>query len=207
MVGSLVILALLTADPAAERASGGAFAPAFLDPGTNALFAFVGAPELGAGYRQGFGAGELEARAFFNLFEVSVVGEVGFKFAALHREKLKLAPLVGLGLKFDAGARYVDRFNFGYVGLRPRVGVNASYAFSELVSGLLQVDVPVSIGLNVSGFQLTPLFGLGAEFHLGGGFSIALSGHAGFQAEREPLGVTQYQPAWAARVGVGYRLF
>ena len=207
MLGSLVILAVLAADPAAERATGGVVAPAFLPAGSNALYAFVGAPDLGVGYRQGFGTVEFEARASFNLFEVSAIGDVGVRLGVLHRDRLKLAPTLGVGIEFDSGSRYFDRYNFGFIGLRPRVGVNGSYAFSEIVSGVAQLDVPVSIALTVQGFQVTPLFGLGGEFHLGGGFSLALTGHVGFDATREPLGVAQYRPAWAVRLGVGYRLF
>ena len=67
------------------RVTGGVFAPASLPAGTNALYGFVGAPELGVGYRQGFGPVEFEARGLFNLFEVSVIGELGVKFAVLHQ--------------------------------------------------------------------------------------------------------------------------
>ena len=182
-------------------------APASLPAGTNALYGFVGAPELGVGYRQGFGVVEFEARGVFNLFEVSVIGEVGAKFAVLRRDKLRLAPTLALGLELNSGARYFDRFNFGFLGLRPRVGFNASYDFTDTISGIAQLEIPWSIPLTVQGFQVTPLVGAGAEFHLGGSFSLLVSAHVGFDATREPLGVTQYRPAWAGRLGVGYRLF
>lgn len=182
-------------------------APASLPAGTNALYGFVGAPEVGAGYRQGFGLVELEARGVFNIFEVSIVGEVGLKFGVLQLDKLHLAPTVALGLELNSGARYFDRYNFGFLGLRPRVGVNASYDFTDTISGVAQVEVPVSIALTVQGFQVTPLLGAGAEFHLGGSFSLLVSAHVGFDATREPLGVTQFRPAWAGRLGIGYRLF
>ena len=182
-------------------------APASLPAGTNALYGFVGAPEVGVGYRQGFGLVEFEARGLFNIFKVSLIGEVGVKYAVIQKDKLRLAPTVALGLELNSGARYFDRFNFGYLGIRPRVGVNASYDFTDTISGVAQFELPVSIGLTVSGFQVTPLFGAGAEFHLGGSFSLLISGHVGFDATREPLGVTQYRPAWAARLGIGYRLF
>ena len=182
-------------------------APASLPAGTNALYGFVGAPEVGVGYRQGFGLVEFEARGLFNIFEVSLIGEVGVKFGVLERDKLRLAPTLALGLELNSGARYFDPFNFGFLGLRPRVGFNASYAFTDTISGVAQLELPVSIGLTVSGFQVTPLLGAGAEFYLGGSFSLLITGHVGFDATREPLGVTQYRPAWAARLGIGYRLF
>lgn len=189
------------------RITGGVMAPASLPAGTNALYGFVGAPEVGAGYRQGFGLVEFEARGVFNIFEVSLIGEVGLKFGVLQLDKFRLAPGVALGLELNSGARYFDRFNFGFLGLRPRVGVNASYDFTDTISGVAQVEVPVSIALTVQGFQVTPLLGAGAEFHLGGSLSLLVLAHIGFDATREPLGVTQFRPAWAGRLGIGYRLF
>lgn len=208
MISTLLLTLIVGADPvpAETRVTGGVMAPASLPAGTNALYGFVGAPEVGAGYRQGFGLIELEGRGVFNLFEVSVIAEVGLKFGVLEVDKLRLAPGLALGLEFNAGARYFDRYNFGFVGLRPRLNVNASYAFTETISGVAQLDVPVSIAFS-QGFQVTPLLGAGAEFHLGGSFSLLVSGHIGFDATREPLGVTQYRAAWAARLGIGYRLF
>jgi hypothetical protein len=188
------------------RITGGVFAPASLPAGSNALYGFVGAPDLGVGYRQGFGAVEFEARALFNLFEVSAIAEVGLKLAVYEQDKLKIAPGLALGFEFDAGARYIDRYNFAFVGVRPRLSAVASYAFSETISGLIMAEVPVSIAF-AQGFQITPLVGAGAEFHLGGSFSLLVSGHGGFDATREPLGVTQLRGAWAARLGIGYRLF
>jgi hypothetical protein len=162
---------------------------------------------VGVGYRQGFGLVEFEARGLFNLFEVSVIAEAGVKFAVFQQDKFRLAPTVALGLELNSGARYFDRYNFGFLGLRPRLGVNASYDFSDTISGIAQFEVPMSFALTVQGFQVTPLVGAGAEFHLGGSFSLLISGHIGFDATREPLGVTQFRPAWAGRLGIGYRLF
>lgn len=189
-----------------EYVAGGVFAPASLPAGSNALYAFLGAPDVAVGYRQGFGAIELEARGTFNLFEVSAIAEVGLKLAVFERDRLKISPGLALGLEFDSGARYIDRFNFAFVGLRPRLSAAASYAFSPTISGLALFDLPVSIAF-AQGFQVTPLLGAGAEFHLGGAFSLLVSGHGGFDATREPLGVTQFRGAWAARLGIGYRLF
>lgn len=197
----------LPAENPTTRVTGGVFAPASLPAGTNALYGFVGAPELGVGYRQGFGLVEFEARGLFNLFEVSAIAEVGVKFGVHQGERLRLAPTLALGLELNSGARYFDRWNFGFLGLRPRVGFNASYAFTETVSGLAQLEIPWSIALTVQGFQVTPLLGAGAEFHLGGSLSLLVSAHVGFDATKEPLGVTQYRAAWAGRLGIGYRLF
>lgn len=213
---SALLIVVLSQDPSvtaeapapvsSSRVTGGVFAPASLPAGSNALYAFLGAPDVAAGYRQGFGAFELEARATFNLFEVSAIGEVGLKLAVYEQDKLKIAPGLALGFEFNAGARYIDRFNFAFVGVRPRLSAAASYQFSDTVSGVALFDLPVSISFS-QGFQVTPLLGAGAEFHLGGAFSLLVSAHGGFDATREPLGVTQFRGAWAARLGIGYRLF
>lgn len=205
MISTLLVLLLTGADE--PRVTGGVVAPAALPAGTNAIYGFVGAPEVGAGYRQGFGLVELDARASFNVFKVSAVAEVGVKFAVLERDRLRLAPTLSLGVEFNSGAKYFDRSNFGFVGLRPKLGLNASYAFTDTVSGIAQLEVPWAIALTVQGFQVTPLVGAGAEFHLGGGFSLLVSAHVGLDATKEPLGVAQVRPAWAARLGVGYRMF
>lgn len=209
-----VLLALLAGGEPAEsirapeaRITGGVVAPAALPAGTNALYALVGAPELGVGYRQGFGPMEFEARGLFNLFEISALVEVGVKLELLHIDRLRLAPTLALALKLDSGATYFDKMNFAYVGLRPRLGLNASYDFTETISGVASVEIPWAVALTTQGFQVTPLLGAGGEFHLGRSLSLLISAHGGFDVTREPLGMTQYRPAWALRLGVGYRLF
>lgn len=190
-----------------SRVTGGVVAPASLPAGSTALYGFVGAPELGAGYRQGFGLVELDARAWFNLLEVSAGAELGLKLAAVEGPRFRLAPTASLGVKFDSGARYFDRANFAFIGLRPKLGLTASYAFTDTVSGLAQLEVPWAIALTVQGFQVTPLLGAGAEIHLGGPISLLVTAHAGLDATKEPLGVIQYRVAWAGRLGIGWRLF
>lgn len=206
MLSTLLVLMVAGAE-GEPRVMGGVVAPASLPAGTNALYGFVGAPDVGAGYRQGFGLVELDARASFNIFKASALAEVGVKFGVFEKDAFRLAPVVALGLEFNAGATYIDAHNFAFIGLRPKLGLNTSYAFTDTISGIAQLEVPWSIALTVQGFQVTPLVGAGAEFHLGGGFSLLVSAHIGVDATKEPLGVTQVRPAWAARLGVGYRLF
>ncbi|MFO0596116.1 MAG: hypothetical protein U0228_12445 [Myxococcaceae bacterium] len=214
---SITLLVLLSQDPAVTvtapptmtepRVMGGVLAPAALPAGTNALYGFVGAPELGAGYRQGFGGVmELEARALFNLFQVSGLAEVGVKFCACRHERLTLAGGLALGLQFDSGARYIDSKNFAFVGLRPRLSAAMSYELTSLISVVGTAELPLALSFS-QGFELTPLLGAGVEFQLGGPFSLLVAGAGGLDAMREPLGVTQYRGAWNARLGIGYRMF
>lgn len=204
---TMILLALVSAAEPAARVTGGVAAPATLPAGSIAMYGLVGAPDLGVGYRQGFEVLELEARALFNLLEVSGLVEVGLKLGVLGGGRLQLAPGLALGLKADSGATYFDRANFAYVGLRPRGSLTLSWAVTETITGLAQLEVPMAFALTVRGFQVTPTVGLGAEFHVGGALSVLVSGHAGVDALQEPLGVPQVRPAWAGRIGIGYRLF
>lgn len=192
-----------------SREIGGVSAPAVLPAGAIAFYGLLGAPDVGGGYRQGFGPVELEARALFNYLELSALLEAGvripvFKNAA---ETLAIAPAAAIGLKLDSGARYYDRANFAYVGLRLRAAVNASLKLTDTIVGVAQLEVPWAIAMGKAGHQVTPLLGAGAEFHLGDRLSLMASVHGGFDVIKEPLGVPQTRAAWAIRLGVGYRLF
>jgi len=204
MFATLAVMILAASEP---RIPGAAAAPASLPAGSNALYGYVGVPDVAAGYRQGFGLVELDGRISFNLLKVSFIGEVAVKFAAFTADRFRLAPLVDLGVEFNSGAYYFYPHNFGYVGLRPKIGAIATYQFSDIVTGVAQLEVPFSIALNVPGFQITPTVGAGAEFHLGERFSLLVAGIIGFDATRTPAYSTYYSVAWGARLGIGYRIF
>src|SRR3954447_26855765 len=55
---------------------GGAFAPPVMPRGSTALYAILGAPDVGGGFRQGFSKAELEVRLWFNYLQASAVLEV-----------------------------------------------------------------------------------------------------------------------------------
>lgn len=211
MVTALLMSMLLTADPepAAEGAKqlGAVVAPAALPKGTLALYALVGAPDLGVGYRQGISGIELEAKALFNVLELSGLVEGGVKVPVFRGERLSLAPGVAVGVKLNSGSKYFDRANFTYFGIRPRVSLNATYTFSDLVEGIAQLEVPLTIPLTARGIQFSPTLGAGAEVHVGDKLSVLATAHVGVDVIKEPLGVPQTRAAWAIRLGVGYRLF
>lgn len=211
MVTALLMSMLLTADPepAAEDAKqlGAVVAPAAMPKGTLALYALVGAPDLGVGYRQGISGIELEAKALFNVLELSGLVEGGVKVPVFRGERLSLAPGVAVGVKLDSGSKYFDRANFTYFGIRPRVSLNATYTFSDLVEGVAQLEVPLTIPLTARGIQFSPTLGAGAEVHVGDKLSVLATAHLGVDVIKEPLGVPQTRAAWAFRLGVGYRLF
>ncbi len=199
----LIALLVMSAEPsfsslatrvsaANDQVVGGAMAPAALPAGTMAFWGLLGAPDLGVGYRQGFSAFELEAKATFNYLELSAVFEAGVRVPVFRRNRLQVAPTAGVGLQFNSGSTYYDPANFASVALRPRLGAVASYELSDTVQALALVDVPWAISLNVV---------------LGNRFSLLTLGQLGFDVLKAPLGVTQARAAWAIRLGVGYRLF
>ncbi|MDX2013434.1 MAG: hypothetical protein SFW67_24800 [Myxococcaceae bacterium] len=190
---------------AAEQ--GAAQAPAALPGGSLAFSGFIGAPEVGAGYRQGFSVLEFEAQARFHYLELSGLVEAGVRLLAWKSERTRIAPTASLGLKFNSGARVFDAFNFGFVALRPRLGLVTSISVSELVQVLVTAEVPWAIALNVTGFQVTPTVGAGVEVQLSSTLSLFALGLGGVDVIKEPLGVAVARPAWGLRLGVGYRLF
>lgn len=223
MIASALISLVLLAEPVIEMAeepkisepglnehgTGGAMAPAAMPRGSTALYAILGAPDVGGGYRQGFEILEFEARVLFNYLELSVLLEPGVRIPVLHRGIFQLAPTVALGFVANSGSRYFDKANFGYLALRPRAGAVGSLAVTETLHVLVQLDVPWAIPLTnrSAGGQFTPTVGAGIELHLGGRVSGLLLGQIGLDVIKEPLGVTQLRPAWAVRLGLGYRLF
>jgi hypothetical protein len=212
MVTAFLVSMLLSAEVPAEEASaprqlGGVVAPAALPRGSLALYALVGAPDLGVGYRQGVAGIELEAKALFNVLTLSGLVEGGVKLPVFRGGRLTLAPGLAAGLEVNSGARYFDRANFSYLALRPRASLSASYTLSALVEGVAQLEVPVAIPLTTQGVRWTPTVGAGVEVHAGDTLSILATGHVGVDVTKEPLGVTQTRAAWAFRLGVGYRVF
>lgn len=214
---ALLVTLPLAAEPAVETpavqpgptpsTNGAAVAPAAMPQGTIGFWALLGAPEVSAGYRQGFSLLEFEAIARFNYLEVSGVAEAGIRLAAWKSQRAIVAPTFSLGLKANSGVRAFDPFNFGFVALRPRLGVVASIGVSEVVQIALSAEVPWAIALNVTGYQVTPTIGAGAEFQLNPKLSLAALGQLGVDVIKEPLGVPVPRVAWAIRLGVGYRLF
>src|SRR5512140_2071130 len=145
--GLAVGLALATGAMAQEEALsdkhqtfGAALAPAALPAGAIASYAFFGAPELGGGYRQGFGAFELEGRARFDYFRVALAAELVGKGPVYRGSALDVAPSFGFGLVYDTGQRYLDAANFQYFGLRLVAGAVASYKISETVRAIVAAE-------------------------------------------------------------------
>ena len=187
---------------------GAVVAPAALPGGSAAAYAFVGAPELGGGYRQGFSGFELEGRASFNFFMLSAAVEAIAKLPVLHDGSFELAPQLGFGLVYDSGSRYFDVSNFQHFGLRPRAGAVATFRVADTVRAIAALDVPWDISTSPPGaYHVKALVGGGAEIYLGEDISGLLLGQIGPDIIKEPQGVPQVRLGYQLRLGVGFRLF
>jgi hypothetical protein len=187
---------------------GAVVGPAALPSGASAAYGYVGAPEVGAGYRQGVGPFELEGRATFNYLLVSFGLDVLAKYTVYRSGPFEVAPNLGLGLVLDTGSEYFDRANFNYTGLRPRVGAVASYKLVETVRGIAALDIPIAFSLNPGGgVHATPLLGVGAEIYVGEDITALMMGQLGVDSIKEPLGVAQTRLGYQLKLGVGWRFF
>lgn len=194
--------------PDKKETFGGVIGPAALPAGSTAAYVYVGAPEVGGGYRQGIEGLEIEARASFDYFELAFAGEVMARLPVLKGGFVELAPYLGVGLVYSTGAIYLDRANFQYFGVRPRAGVVTGLRLSDTVRGLVLFDLPWTFTVSpAEGTRVTPLLGGGAEFFLTQDLSAVLAAQVGVDATKEPLGVTQVRPAYKVILGVGFRLF
>ena len=213
--GWAVGLALATGAMAQEEALsdkqqtfGASLVPAALPAGAIASYAFFGAPEIGGGYRQGFGVFELEGRARFDWFRIALAAEVVGKVPVYRGSALDVAPSFGFGLVYDTGQRYLAAANFQYFGLRLVAGGVASYKLAETLRAIAAAEIPLDITLNrVGGFRVTPLAGAGVELFLGEDFTAMALGQLGLDAYADPAGSPGGRLGFAVRVALGYRMF
>lgn len=196
----------VVSEPELPKSGMGALAPAALPPGAISAYGLLGAPDVQVGYRQGISLFELEARASFNYLAASFAVDVGARMAIYRRGMLTLAPAVSVGLVLNSGATYFDARNFGYTGLKARVGFWGSLAFSEVVSGIFLAELPWTFAFQ-GGYQATPTAGAGAEFQLTKELTGLVLGQFGLDVIKEPVGFAYLRPGWAVRLGLGYRFF
>jgi len=186
---------------------GGVLAPPSLPGGSSSLYAYVGAPDIAAGYRLGLGGLELDARARLNWVMLSLGADVLLKGVLLRGSGFELAPFVGPGIAFNTGARYLNSGNFRSVGLRIIGGVTASYRLAETWRLLALVEVPVELSLTPGGSgRFAALGGGGVEVYLGEDFSGLVLGQLGLQTLKDQLATSATQWGYSLRFGLGYRL-
>src|SRR5919197_4554852 len=110
-----------------SRPFGALFAPAALPSGTTSLYGFAGVPQIGAGFRQGFGVMELEGRVEMDYFALSVAPEVFARVPVLTTGPYQIAPFLGVGMAFNSGSQYIDTYNFSYTAVRLIPGAALSW--------------------------------------------------------------------------------
>lgn len=182
--------------------------PAALPSGATALYAFVGVPELGLGFRQGTDFAEVEARARANYLQLSLALELGVKREVLRVGDFALAPSFFLGLVLNSGSTYFDAQNFSAASVRLLPGLIATYAVSDTVRLLGLVDIPVDLAFAPSSAQrVQALAGGGAEIYLGQELSLLAAAQLGVETFKQPLAVAESRLGYAFRLGLGYRLF
>src|SRR5512147_1246125 len=113
---------LLSSSAWADEAVFGGVAPALLPAQSTSVYGFVGAPEIGSGFRQGLGPVELDAEASLNYLDVAVAGLARLRFKVYDGPTWQVAPYVGLGIAYDSGSTYSDRDNFQYTAVRFNTG-------------------------------------------------------------------------------------
>jgi hypothetical protein len=200
---------MVSAPAVGPETVGGVIAPPIMPRGSTALYALLGAPDVGGGYRQGFSKAELEVRLWFNYLQAAATLEVGGKMSVYRKGILEFVPNLAIGLEGDSGSRYYDKSNFAFVALRPRAALVTGIRFAEIATGIFLIDLPWAIPLtnHAAGGEFTPTAGFGAEMMLSKTLSGLVLGQIGLDIIKEPLGVTQLRPAWAIRLGLGFRLF
>ncbi len=187
---------------------GAAVAPPTLPEGAASVYGYGGVQELGIGYRQGVSSVELEARAKFNYFLISVAFEVLLKHTVISDGPVALAPFVGVGFVHDTGSRYITSANFHYTGVRALAGLVGAYRLSDVAALVGELDVPLDLSFDpAKGARFAPLAGGGFEVYLGSDVSALLMGQLGLNFVREPLGVPQWGLGYQVRAGFGFRLF
>src|SRR4051794_16619396 len=92
-----------------DNTPGACLAPSVMKAGTLAWCAEAGFPEVGFSLRQGvLGWLELNTRARINYLAVSAAVEGLARFALVRKTDWDVAPYLGVGLVYDAGATYFD---------------------------------------------------------------------------------------------------
>jgi len=187
---------------------GGVLMPPVMPQGSSSLYAYVGAPDVGAGYRQGFGGAELEARVLLDYLLVSFTGEVALRLPLFTRGKFDVALRLAVGGGWSSGTEYVDSRNFRGPFVHGNPGAIAGYRIHDTLRVFAQAEVPVDVGTQPwGGYRVKPLVGGGLEYYLSEDFSVMGSGEVGVDLLRAQLGVLAPRVGYSAKVGLGIRLF
>lgn len=197
-----------TATGREEWSFGTMIAPGMLPEGATSLYGYVGAPEMGAGFRQGLTHFEVEARARLDYFRLAGIFEGGVRKAVVNKGPATFVPTLSLGLVLNSGTAYLDEDNFGGVLVRITPGLVVNWRVGETVAVLGLLDVPFDLGIDPAGARrFQALTGGGAEFYLGSGITLLTAGQIGVENFEAPDVPAQTRLGYQVRLGIGTRLF
>lgn len=204
----LVGLFLGAAAHAEDTIPFGGAAPAMLPAGSTAVYGYVGAPELGGGFRQGFGSVELQAEARFNYLDLGLAATGRARFLLVDRPQWQLAPYAGLGFAWDSGSTYFEDDNFQYTAVRIEAGAVATYPVRPVLDLIGTGEVTWDLFTTpVGGHRVQTLVGGGAELALGGSISTFVIGELGLDLRKAPDAGADAELGYAFRAGFAFRLF
>ena len=213
MVSALVLaISLGAADPSwpfADRREqfGGVLAPALMPNGALSVFGNAGFPDVDAAFRQGFDGFEVEGRAFFDYYRVTVGVELAARAFRFQTGALELAPSLAIGVAQNLGSSYFDPLNTFYFAARVRAGLLGTLRLSPTVQGLFKVDLPFERALSIpNAFRFFPTGGIGAEVYLVEDVSVSVLGRAGGEVLVQDS-LINWRPTFAIQFGLGFRLF
>lgn len=187
---------------------GGFVGPAVLPPGALSVYGYMGAPEIGAGFRQGIAGVELEVRTQLDYFQVAFAAEALLRFKVFEKDNFQLAPLIGGGFVANTGALWLDEDNFSALSLRILPGLMASLGVSETVTGFAVLELPYDLGLSPAGTnRFNMLAGGGVEVALDETISVGVLAQMGAERFKAPSRLDRWRLAWQARIGLGFRIF
>jgi hypothetical protein len=187
---------------------GTVIAPAAMPDGATSLYGFVGVPEMGAGFRQGIGGFELEARARLDYFRLAGIFEVGARRRLVDQGPGVFAPTLSLGVVLNSGSAYLDEDNFGGVLLRITPGLVVGWRVAETVAVVGLLDLPIDLGLSPTGARrFQALTGGGTELYLGQDVSLLVAGQLGVERFKQPREDSVTRLGYQVRLGIGTRLF
>jgi len=191
-----------------EWSFGTLIAPGMLPDGATSLYGYVGAPEMGAGFRQGLAHFEIEARARLDYFRLAGIFDVGVRKAVVNQGPATFAPTLSLGLVLNSGTAYLDADNFGAVMVRITPGLVVSWQVTETVAVLGLLDVPFDLGIDpVGARRFQALTGGGAELYLGSSITLLAAGQLGVENFEAPDVPARTRLGYQVRLGIGTRLF
>lgn len=191
-----------------KESFGAVVGPAALPAGATSAYAFIGLPELGAGFRQGLGFGEWEVRARADYLTLSASAELIGKYTLYRWGRLEYGPYLGAGLTLSSGARYFDPMTFPFAGVRALGGVSLSYRVADTLQLLARLEVPFDWPIGTGGGgHLRALAGGGVELYLADDITALALGQAGLDWIKEPLGVPVARFGYSLALGIGIRLF